>query len=213
MTAARYCGLKPLRRAQFHACWTWRYRQRDVACDCYIARGGFRGISVARRGDLYGRRRRQIRWRGVDACERDGSDAGVSSGNAIHAPTHACICRIHHRGGECHLISEHDRAARRRHADGNRRRRRGRRGDCAPSTAAQRPRCRRKKREEARSLPAKKFRDDVRKGPHALQQSRRRASEKTERIRGWVLGIGKMNFQPKPMRNERLTACRGSSSA
>lgn len=213
MTAARYCGLKPLRRAQFHACWTWHYRQRDVACDCYIGRGGFRGIGVARRGDLYGRRRRQIRGRGVDACRRNGSGGGISSYNAVDTPAHARISCVAHGRSKCHLISEHDRAARRRHADGNRRRRWWRRGDCASSAAAQRPRCRRKKREEARSLPAKKFRDDVRKGPHALQQSRRRASEKTEGIRAWVLGIGKMNFQPKPMRNERFTACRGSSSA
>jgi hypothetical protein len=206
MTAARYGCLKPLRGAQFHVCRIRRQRQRDVAGYSYARGPGFGGVRVARRRDLYGGGGRQIRRRGIDACGRDGSEARVSTGNAVHTPTHGRVRGIRHRGGEHHLVAEHDGTARRCHAHGNGRRRWWRRGGCASSAAAQCPCARREKSEECDSRTSKILSDALRKGPHALRKSRRRASEKTKGlgVRDWR--VEKSDFLVETVRNERFAA-------
>lgn len=168
MTAARYRGLKRLSRAEFHACRIRRHRQGDVARNLYSGGGGFCGIRLACGRDLRRGGRRQICWCCIDACRRNGSGSRISPGNAVDTPAHARIRGIRHHGGERELISEHDRAARRRHAHCDRWRRWWRQGDCASSAAAQCPCSRREKSQKGYSLLSETLCDALRKGPHVL---------------------------------------------
>lgn len=169
MTAARYGCLEGLPRAQLDTYRVWRQYQHDVAGD--VCRTGFRRVRVARRRDLHRRWRRQIRRRGINARRRDRSDSRAPTRNAIQAPTHACIVGVRHRGGECHLISEHDRSGWRCHAHSDGRRRWWRRGDCASSAAAQCPCSRREKGEKTNSRLSETRCATWRKGPHAPRRA------------------------------------------
>jgi hypothetical protein len=126
---------------------------------------------VARCRDLHSGRGREVRRGGIHACGCDRAHRRISSGNAAYTPAHTVVRGVRHRGSESQLVSEHNRATRRRHSDYNGRRRWWRRGTCASSTAAQRPCSHREKSDETKSRFLETFSVASRKGPHALSKA------------------------------------------
>ncbi len=164
-------GLKRLRGAKLHARGTRRQAQREVTRNRHCARAGFRGIGMARCGDLDRCGGRQVDWRVVNASSCDRSQRGVSSRHTAHAPTHSGIRCIRHHSRKRHLVAEHNCPARWRytHDDGWRRGRR-RRGSTS-CAAATRPRALRQNGEQDNRGRPEFFSVPTREGAHAIPKA------------------------------------------
>jgi hypothetical protein len=165
---------------------------------------------VARRRDLHGSRRRQVRRRCVDSTGCDRSDRGVPSGNPCDAPAHAGVRRIRHRGREDQLIPQLHRVRRGRHDYGDRGRRRWWwRRDCASSAAAINARPRREKCHKNKSRFQEFSSLALRKGPHALRKAGQGPATKLAANSRRVI---RRNLHPerKHESNQGLTSCGGN---
>ena len=170
MPAARYRGLKCLRRAEFHACGIRRQAQRDVARNRQCARAGFCRIGMARGRDVHCRRRWQVSGRGVHAGRGDRSQRRVSTCHAVDAPTDGGVSCVRYGGCEGRLTAKHNRSVHWLYAHFDRwRRRRWRRR--ASWTAPERPRFLRKNCEDHNRPGPGSFSVALREGPHALPKA------------------------------------------
>jgi len=165
MPGARYCCLKGLRRAEFHACGIRRQAECNVTRYCQIACAGFCGIGMTGGGDLHRRKRRQVSRRGVDARRCDRSQRRVATRHAVDAPIDGSVRCVRYGRGEGHLAAKHQRSVRRFYGHFDRwRRRRWRRASC---TAAERPRSFRQECDNPDSPGLVSFFVARREGPHA----------------------------------------------
>jgi len=112
MPAARYRGLKWLRRAEFHACGIRRQAQRDVARDRQRAGGRFCRIGMARGRDLHHLGRWHVSWRGVHSGWRDRSLRRTSTRHAVYAPTDGRVSCVRNRRFKRRLAAKHHRSIR-----------------------------------------------------------------------------------------------------